>query len=262
MLLFLIYLPLAIIWFTAFYGYNKLKQYARSVRETPEGLGYEGLARGFTWLSWGLLVPVTITIVLHAISGQNPNFNASAIIISNYISLIFPLIAFSIINNASHRLVSRRGEDTTLSANKLIMILFIVLGVAYCYLVFKHIDGHGLTDSNNPYMIPVWLIITTIVIPYLYAWFVGLLAAYDLHRLSKRAKGVLYRQALSLLSRGATLVIVSLISVQYLRSVVPRTGHFSLSMTLVTTYLIFIIMMFGFIMISLGASRLKRMEDI
>lgn len=262
LLSFFVYLPLAAIWFAAFFGYKKLQAYARSVKGTPEGLGYEGLARGFMWLAWGLTVPTIIALVLNVIASHHPGFLPTAIISVNYLNVLFPLIAFSVLGNATHRLVSRRDDGASLVANKKILFVFVALSIIYCYLIFRHLEGAALNSNDNPYHLPVWMILMTIVLPYLYAWFIGLLAAYDVSRLARRVNGVLYQQALRLVSGGVTLVIASLISVQYLRSVVPRSGHLSLNLMLVTICLIYVVMMLGFVLITLGANRLKKIEDI
>ena len=262
-LLFLVELPLAAVWFAAFFGYARLSQYAASVSNTAEGRGYEKLARGFKWLAFGLVIPSIVSLIVNAIADKHPNFHATAIITSNYLTVFFALVAFSIISNASRTLNHYKKQPDGLVSNKSILLLFVTLAVAFCYLIFRHVAiAAGITSSDNPYYLPIWLLMVTLVIPFLYAWFVGLLAAYDLGQLAKHSKGVLYKQAVHLLAGGVSIVIASLIAIQFLRSVIPRTGHVSLNLVLVTIYLIYIVNVIGFAMISVSASRLKRIEDI
>lgn len=260
-LLFLIYLPLAGIWYAAFYGYQKLQQYAEAIERTPEGKSFEYLARGAKWLAWGLPIPTLFSLLINAIGNSNPSFHEEAIILSGYVSLIFPLVAFTIMSTGSRALVERAKIRISGVATRNIQLLFVLVGVLYCFLVFRNLDLNSLSASNNPYFLPVWLLVITIIIPYLYAWFMGLLTAFDIVQVAKRTKGIFYRQALQLLASGVGVVIVSLIASQYLRTAVPRTGRVSLNFVLVLVYLLLSVMAVGYILIALGAKKLKKIEE-
>jgi hypothetical protein len=108
----------------------------------------------------------------------------------------------------------------------------------------------------------VWLLVLTIIIPYLYAWFIGLLAAFEITVVARQAKGILYRQALRLLAGGVSVVIAGLITIQYVRSVFPSGGKLSLGLVLLLIYLVYLIVAAGFVLITLGANRLKKIEEI
>jgi len=253
-LLFIVELPLAAIWFAAFFGYAKLRDYARSVAKTPEGTGFNRLAFGCQWLVWGLVLPSIVSLIINAIAANNhPGLHETAVIGINYLNLVFPLIAFTLISQGAHQLIAQGRIRLAVVDIKNIIPLFVVLGVLYCYLTFRHLDLHSLAASNNPYYLPVWILLLTITIPYLYAWCIGILAAYDISLFAKYTKGLLYRRALRLVAGGLILVIASLIGVQYLHIVTPRMGHLSLNSLLVTVYLVYVVN---------GASRLKKIEDI
>jgi hypothetical protein len=104
--------------------------------------------------------------------------------------------------------------------------------------------------------------VLTVVIPYLYAWFVGLLATYEIGSFSQQIRGLLYRQALRLLSGGLVSVIISSIAIQYLLSASPRHGFVVVDGRLLWINIFRIIGGIGYIMIAFGVSRLKRIEDI
>jgi hypothetical protein len=107
-----------------------------------------------------------------------------------------------------------------------------------------------------------WLLITTVIVPYLFAWFSGLLAAYEMLLYGRVVSGVFYRQAMRLLAVGMTSVIASLIFVQYIRSVTPRSGHLSLNSTLLLINIVYVCMAVGFLLMSIAAARLKRIEEV
>jgi len=261
-LLFLVELPLVAVWFAAFYGYAKLEQYAAAISDTPEGPAFKQLAIGCKWLAWGLPVPSLLALLLGAIANNHAGFYSATVIIGNYVGLLFPLVAFSFISESGRELIQRAKLNFTAATAKNIQFVFVVLGVIYCYLIFRHLDLHSIGASNNQYFLPVWLLVISLIIPYLYAWFIGLLAAYDITLIARQTKGIFYQQALRLLAGGLALVIATLIAVQYIRSVLPRSGHLSVSATFILVYLIYAATAAGFILMAAGAKRLKKIEEV
>lgn len=261
-LLFVVVLPLIAIWFAAFYGYAKLRQYADSISKTAEGANFDRLASGFMWLAWGLPVPSIISLILNSITNAHPGFRATGIIITNYIDLAIPLVAFSLISNGSRGLLDYARVRISTASAKLIILVFVVLGVLYCFLTFRHLDPHSAGSTNNPFYLPAWLMVLTIIVPYLYAWFIGLLGANEIMLFAKQSQGVLYRKSLRILAIGIIAVIASSIAVQYVSTVEPRLGHLSLNYLLAITYLIRIVAAMGYVLIAIGAIRLKKIEDV
>jgi hypothetical protein len=104
--------------------------------------------------------------------------------------------------------------------------------------------------------------VLSVIVPYLYAWFVGLLAAYEITLFSKHIKGVLYRQALGLLAAGLITIIASFIALQYLNGIQPRVGYLLINYQLVLSSIFRIIGAGGFVMLTIGAARLKKIEDV
>jgi len=159
-----------------------------SIDKTPEGHDFNLLANGCRWLAWGLLVPAVVEIILNSIANVHPGFHAAAIVGTNYLYLVVPLVAFSLISSGSHGLLSRTKQQLSISNTKSLILVLVLIGVAYCFLIFRHYTGNSLGSTNNPFHLPLWLMLVTMVIPYLYAWFVGLLAVYEI---------VLFQQAKS-----------------------------------------------------------------
>lgn len=258
----LVALPTLAVWLAAFVGYAQLRGYAASIRKTPEGIYFDQLAEGSTWLAWSLPVSVIVPSVLNAVADSHPGFHATAIIISNYVSLLLPLVAFSVIASASRGLLSTVKVKLSLANTRMIIVGFLLLGVLYCYFTFRHFDLSSLGSSHNPYYLPLWLMITTVTVPYLYAWFMGILATFELTLFRKHVRGVLYKQPLGLLVGGLLTVILSSVALQYTSSVEPRVGHLVLNHRLVLTLAFRIIGGVGFVLIALGANRLRKIEEV
>jgi hypothetical protein len=261
-LYFAVALPAMAVWFAAFFGYAKLRDYARSIADSPEAGAFGRLATGCLWLAWSLPVPALMAILLNAVADQWPSFHSAAVIIVTYTTLAFSLVALSIIGMASRELLSHTKSHFSAANARSIMLLFVVGGVLYCYLTFRRFDSASLTATDNPYFLPIWLMLLTVIIPYLYAWFIGLLATYEIITYSKQVRGVLYKQALHLLVGGLITVIAASIALQYVSSVAPPTGHLSLNYRLVLITILRVIDGAGFILIALGALRLKKIEEV
>jgi hypothetical protein len=261
-LLFVVVLPLVGIWFGAYYSYARLSQYSDAIAKTPEGRSFKNITKGFTWLAWGSAIVAIVSIVFNAIANEHPGFRAASIIVANYAGLLVPLVGYSFISSGARGLnVRAKLSITDKSANFLIMA-FMLLGVAYCFVTFRFLDLHTLSSTNNPFFLPVWLIIVTVMIPFLYTWFIGFLAAYEIYLYSRHVDGLLYRQAMRLLSFGVIAVIASSITIQYLRAAMPRVGHLSLNTTLIIINISYVFMAIGYIVLCLGARQLRKIEEV
>lgn len=258
----LVAFPTLAVWLAAFIGYSQLRGYARSIRKTPEGIHFDQLAGGCTWLAWSLPVSVMVPLVLDALADAHPGFHASSIIISNYVSLVLPLVAFSVIAGASRGLLASVKIRLTLVNARLIIIGFLLLGVLYCFFTFRHFDLTSLGASHNPYYLPLWLMLMTVTVPYLYAWFMGILAALEITLFRRHVRGILYKRPLGLLVAGLLLVILSSVAQQYTASVAPRLGHLALDHSLLLILFFRLINGAGFVLLAFGANRLQKIEEV
>lgn len=259
---FAIILPTLLVWLAAFFAYGKLEDYAETISKSPEQADFTQLARGSRWLAWSLPAATITATLLNAIANAHPGFKPTSIILANYVALILPLIGFGIVGIASRGLISRAKVHFSIASARLVIFAFLAAGVLYCYLIFQHLNSDSLIANDNPFYLPVWLIVLTIIVPNLYAWFVGLLATYEIRLFSRNVKGVLYRQSLQYLSMGLVIVIGSAIALQYLGTVQPRVGHLVIDYKLFFTMLFRVIGGVGWVLIAIGATKLKRIEDV
>ena len=255
-LIFIVVLPVMAIWLAAFYGYWKIKEYASLIEETAEGPAYRFIADGMMWLAWGLPIPGIINVIVNAIANNNPGFYDASIIISNYANLIMPFIALHILSSGSRTLLERANLRISIITTKFLVFGFVILGAIYCYYVF-----HDGARAHTTYFLPNWLILFTIVVPYLYAWFMGLLAAYEINLISHHTGGLLYKQALQHLARGLTIIVASSIGLQYLRSLLSPKG-LSLGYILIIVYILLFVIGVGYALMAYGAKKLKRIEEV
>lgn len=255
-------IPSFLVWMAAFISYAKLSDYASSIQGTPEGKYFNKLAKGGLWLAWSLPLSKIFSTILSSITNEWPGFHDASIIISNYFSLILPLVAFVLIGSAARGLVNQHKLKLGSAATSGIVTTFIIAGVSYCYFVFSHFDIDSLTDTRNGYYLPVWLMLVSIMIPYLFMWFIGLLAAFDFALLGTKIKGHLYKRALGYLVTGLFIVLVGSIAIQYTSNVQPRVGYLHLDARLALTFVFRIVQGLGFGLIAVGAVKLKKIEEV
>lgn len=261
-LLFTVVLPVLAIWFVGFFGYAKLQEYAKSIQKTADADGFSRLALGCAWLAWSLPIRSLVNICTGAIANSSPGFHSASVVINNYTGLALSLVAFIMIGSASRHLFERAKISLTSTSMRTMMFLFVVGGVLYCYLIFRQFHSGGLVSSDNPFHLPIWLMVLTIIVPYLYAWFVGILAIYEMTIYSRQVRGVLYRQALQLMVAGLIATVIGSIAFQYASSVRAPDNQLILNTHLFLDLLFRIITGIGFILIALGASRLKKIEEV
>jgi hypothetical protein len=261
-LLFVVRLPIILTWCVAYFGFSRLTAYARQIKDTPEGKGFLSIARGMGWVAWGMIMPAFISSLLNAVANVHHGFLSTALIITNYLYVFASVVAFSYIAIGTHTLVHQSKVKIGIKHIQILVAILVAMGVLFGALISARLHGHSMGDSFNAFYLPNWLVWTTIVAPYLYAWFMGTFAALELVLIARRTSGIIYKQALQLLAIGLILIIWAFCSLQYFRSIVPRTGHLTIGSSLITVYIIYGVSIAGTIALVSGVQRLKRIEDI
>lgn len=250
--------PRIVVWFAAFYGSARLAYYARKIYKTDEGQALEQVSRGLWWLAWGLPVSSIVTNIAGGITHLNHGLLAAAIIINHFVALIISIIAFTIIGSGTRKLLDVTHKNISIQALRALILGFLFLGVGYCYATVRSAQTH----NPNPYHMPVWLILLTVVIPYLYAWLMGLLAAYELRLYCRHVAGVLYKHALGLLASGFSLAIVASVALQLITSSSNSLRRIAFNWTLLVLYAVLVVYAIGFLLVAVGANRLKKIEEV
>lgn len=252
-----IIIPYIIIWFAAFYAYDRADAYAQELEGTGEWKAFRNIAYGLGALAWGLAISTIISVVLGGIAGQHSGIRVVHTIIGNYLNLLFPLVGFTLIGNGTHNLLLQVKARLSLWATRLWVSMLAIVGVFYTYFLL-----HNHFTNDNPYHLPVILLLLTLAAPYLYVWYTGIVAAYELKKYSGRIKGVLYQRALNTLGVGLTIVIASSIFIQYITGALGSGKGVSFSYTLLIVYTLILLEAAGYVMVAMGARRLKRIEEV
>ncbi len=251
-------LPAFLTWLAAFIGYNQLNRYTLLLNGATEGQAFSKLSRGVKWLAYYLPVVSCTNLILSAIANGHPEFRAFADVFSTYLSILIALGAFSLTSTGSRQLTVIGKTRPSLFKTKLLTLSFIAMGVTYCYFIVKH----GLNPQTSPYHLPLfWLLLTTVV-PYFFAWMLGLLAVLDIDAYATKVSGLLYRRALQQLSGGLLTVIVSSVLIQYVNSAALQRGRIVFGLLLVVRYILYAGLAGGFALIAHSAKKLQQIEKI
>jgi hypothetical protein len=246
----------AIIWGAGFYGYAKLRAYAKMIRRQKDGQKVEMLSRGIFLLVMWLPISEVVSAVLNYVALRHPSLLPSFTIINNYINLLLPLGAFIFIGMAARGLSGIIKNKYNYGVSSIIPLFIAYVGVAYVHLVAS------TGNRSQVYHLSLWVILLTIVAPYMYIWFTGAVAVYELYNYQKLVSGVLYRKSWSFLAIGCGWLIVTSMIFQYLTTLGSRLNQLSIYWLLAIIYSLLAVLSIGFILIAMGASRLQKIEEV
>lgn len=256
---------LAIIWYSAFYGFAKFKEYAAKITHSPDGRTFNMLANGLGFLALALPVSALASAALDYIAQMYPAFSPTTVVIRRYIMLCLAAIAFIWIYRGSKSLVTLTSKKFKPSLYFWMgVIAVLAMGVLYAYVALANTVGNvpNPISYKAVYYLPPWLIITTYVIPYVFIWLLGVRSIALILFFNKNTQGLVYKKALRHLAVGLSLVVGGSIATQLFMALGNTTGSRGLQLLLIFVYLLLIFMAIGYILIAIGAKKLKKIEEV
>jgi hypothetical protein len=250
-----IILIVAAIWYAGFYSYAKLHQYVESIKGDKDGKQIDKLSKGIFLLIMWLPLSSVISAILQYVVTKHPGALAAVTIIDNYINLLLPLGGFILIGMGARGLSELTRRRTTYRAANLLAVVLVYIGIIYYRLVAS------TPDRTAIYHMTIWFIALTLIAPYIYMWFTGLLATYEIYSYQKKVVGVVYRKSLRFLVLGLGWLIVTSISFQYLTSLSARLSRLSIYWLLVIIYSLLLVLSVGFVLIAIGTRKLQKIEE-
>jgi hypothetical protein len=256
-------LPIILIWLAALYGAERLKTYSEVIKNYPDGKAMGTLAAGLTILVASIVINGLVSILRPWAlrDGWLPAFT----IINNYLSIIIPLIGFWIMYRGSTQLLKTTKVVRKYTA-RWIPISIVLAAIAAVYLlVIMNYDYRNATPDPTKYSsfyLPDWLIVISLVIPYLVAWGLGIKAALNVAAYRQEVKGTIYKNALKWLVAGVLLVVAFAVSLQLLIAFSTYFSKAGLAAILAIVYLIIIFYAVGYLVIASGARKLNAIEKV
>lgn len=252
------------VWLMALYGAQKLSTYSKRIRNQPDGPAFSQLALGINLIAWYIPIRAISKAGLNYIASINPSLQNPVNDIVTYINMLVPLIAFVIISQAARSFDNLAKIHNSTKALYTLSLAFIVLGVSYCYVSFTVQDIISPTNWLVTTMssMPLFLRISTIVIPYLFTWCIGLIAAYELYLYQKQIKGVFYRKLLRQLSFGILAVLVVSIGIQFSTATAARLQYWPFTITLLVVFSLLTLLGSAFVLIGRGVRQMEKIEKV
>lgn len=253
-------LPVIAIWLIAMYGFMRLKDYALLIKDSADGRAFNTISTGVLFLALGSPVASVVNAGTNLLVRSHDNWLPTSTVINNYIGLITMAVGLFFIARGAENLVSLVRKRPNQREQHILVLLFIMLSSFFTYFIITR-------QSQNPsvpriYYMPNILVLITLAIPYLYFWYRGLLGAYYLHHYQKHIKGQVYKGSLSLVAWGIATIIASSILIRLLVTLSSRISSLSLRPLLLLVYGLLIIAAMGYILIALGAKKLRRIEEV
>jgi len=256
-----IVLPLIVVWFIALWGSLRFRAYALSIRESVDGQALLMVATGLVVLVSGLV----LTSLLQSLNGRMAIWGHAKVwaIFSEYAAIMVALVALGLIVRGAWRLAALVQFRRLHLVQAIAMLVLTLIGVAYVLLLVHDPYRTATPDPtlHSSYYLPDWLLMLTVVGPYLVVWYCGLMAVGCLRLYQGYSSGVIYRHALSRLSSGLLAVIVASILIQILDAVSPALVHLGLKDLLLLVYLLVVNYAVGHIVVAIGARSLAKIEE-
>jgi len=251
--------PLVVIWAAAFYGFSRIKNYAESLQGSTDAKPFHTLSDGLMVLVMSFPLTSATSAALSYLAVKNPDLVPTVTITRNYLNVAFALVAFYLIGKGAEALARPVKKKAAAFDHQIWTISFIVLSSLFAWLVVSHHTG---ADAGSVvYHLPDWLLVLSLVIPYLYVWYRGMVAVYCLGYYQKKVRGILYKQALQYVSAGIAVVVATSIFIQFLTVFGERLNRLDLTPVLLLVYLLVVFYALGYGLIAKGARRLKKIED-
>lgn len=248
--------PVVLIWSLAFYGFYKVRGYAQRLSTHKDGSGFMLISQGLMWLAISMALRSALASINDFITIDYPGLESAANIITNYLNVGLAVLSYYLISEGAFELTGIVKLKSSLTRQHRWVALSALLSSLFTFLIMNR-----PTPEQRVYYLPNAIIILTIVLPYIYAWYRGFVGAYHLAQYRKRVKGMLYKKALGLLSIGVLITILGSILLQFLLAISSNLTSLHLTPLLLFIYLLVLIMGGSFFLIAAGARNLRKIEE-
>jgi hypothetical protein len=254
--------PIILIWTAGFYGFVQFKQYALKIKKSPDGKALNSIANGLTIFAISSPISSLISSASQYYVRSHPDFKSVSTLITSYFSLAIYLLTFWFIAKGAKKLIEIVKQEVEIGDQILALFGFVVAGGIYLYTALRAVSAdHAVKVTLFDFLSkPAALI--TVIIPYMVIWLIALWAVARISLYRVLIEGSIYKKALSNLSAGVALVVVTSILVQMLNTTGSSLLKLNLNQLLMLIYGLLAVIAAGFIMIALGAKKLRKIEEI
>lgn len=256
-------IPFIIIWSMAMYGYIRLSSYAQSINDTPDGQALTQVSYGILALALWLPLNNVAQNGLGYIRHANPSLTEGAVIISNYLPIIVLLTISYLTWRGSRQLLATLTISPQSINRRYVYLGTILAGALFSYLVLM--NPAKTTPSSGgaaAYYLPDPLLVLTIIIPYIFIWYLAIEAVQNIHTYRNRVKGIIYKSALGYLANGIAFSIICALSLRSIASMTAWFDNKTLQFVLIVLYILIFLIGVGYLLLWMGAKKLQLIEEV
>jgi hypothetical protein len=257
-----IIIPIHLVWLIAVRGAVAFKSYAEVIKGSPEAHDINQIANGLLW-TIAYLVSISLVGSIEPLFYHTHYFNL-AIVLRDHIPPFIGLIGFYMLYRGSHRLRNVAKFTTWTYSTFAVAIAFAFFAALFVHEFASTGAATSMSTEtrNSTSIVPLGILLFTLVMPYIIAWFMGILASINILKFSRSVKGILYRRALRNLVKGIGAIVVFGIAVQLTTFSDRFLANLSIGLVLVIVYGFIALYALGFVFIWFGAKQLERLEEI
>jgi hypothetical protein len=252
-----ILIPVLLIWLMAAYGVTTFKNYSIMLKGTKEGTGIDLIADG-------LLVTLSYFVISSLFSSLMPylihyRHYDSLAVVHDHLAPLFSLVAFFLLYRGSSLLRQVTPFSTWTASTIWALIGYGIFVAAFVFdFATNAIGGGPLRTAID--VLPHEVLLMTLILPYVIAWFLGVLACINIAKYANHVKGSLYRRALRDLVLGISGIAIFVMVIQLISYANRYFSRWSLGPILAILYALIILYGIGFVFVASGAKKLARIE--
>lgn len=253
-------IPLLAVWISAAYAYLRFDEYTQIVADEPEGKPFKHLTTGLMVLSLALPISSILSSIFNYIERENSSFDVFSTIFTNYLNLAFSALAFVLFAKGADCLLRVTKPRAILPRFRFTEFLLVAVASGYTWLIVDSVSNSN--NGNSIYHLPIWLVIPTLVIPFLVIWFIGAQTVFRLNKYQQNVQGIVYNRAMTNLVRGLAVIILLSIILQIIGTMKNQLIEMKLVPLLGIVYFLLMFYVIGYGLVAYAARQLKKIEEV
>lgn len=257
--------PIVASWTAAVYGMVHMGRYANKIKDSNDGKGIAYLAWGLAVYSFGQIITAIISRLLVYLVTQHELNTSVMTIVNTHLTALVAVVSFGLFLFGSSKLLTTLKKAKVQTSYSFISgLVLAIISALYGAATLANPSRTVATGSsiNASFYMPDWLIVTTIVLPYVIVWACGFFAVLFLRAYARNVGGAIYRRALSKLNTGFLIIIMSSISLQFLGAANAVISGWALNAMLALLFVLVLVIVAGYFYIAVGAKALSKLEDV
>jgi hypothetical protein len=255
-------LPIIIIWLIGAYVYTKFSSYVQAIEKDRDGRAFSQIKLGlFALFLWLPITSITSNITTYSYR-MHPSWTIPLVIMNNYLNLLIVLVGFGFVYNGSRGLTRLRETKRPSLWKHAILVPLIVVGGLFIFLSLNN-AVRQYPSADVPvaaYYLPDWLLVATIIIPYLLVFYYGFFSVVELYIFRTKVRGVIYKNALDNFAKGLLCIVTSVIFIRYLSALTTVFNSAALKIVLLVIYCLLVVLLLGYILLAKSVKKLEAIE--